>query len=235
MSKWYTAQGNNSDVVVSSKIRLARNLADAPFPSRMSNEVRKMVCKKIFASIKNSPLAGEFDLTELQSMNDLKKVSMAEQGIISPEFSKQNGFGSVIVSKDESVSIMLCEEDHIRLSAVSSGQSLEEAYKKADELDDILINNLKIAFSEKLGFLTSNPMNLGTGLKASFILHLPAISAKGMILSLTNMVSKLGFDVKPVYSDNSDFYELSNRITLGITEKSAIDNLNDIENINLLI
>lgn len=228
MSKWYTAQGNNSDVVVSSKIRLARNLADAPFPSRMSNEVRKMVCKKIFASIKNSPLAGEFDLTELQSVNDLKKVSMAEQGIISPEFAKQNGFGSVIVSKDESVSIMLCEEDHIRLSSVSSGQSLEEAYKKADELDDILINNLKIAFSEKLGFLTSNPMNLGTGLKASFILHLPAISAKGMILSLTNMVSKLGFDVKPVYSDNSDFYELSNRITLGITEKSAIDNLNSI-------
>lgn len=228
MSKWYTAQGNNSDVVVSSKIRLARNLADAPFPSRMSNEVRKMVCKKIFASIKNSPLAGEFDLTELQSMNDLKKVSMAEQGIISPEFAKQSGFGSVIVSKDESVSIMLCEEDHIRLSAVSSGQSLEEAYKKADELDDILINNLKIAFSEKLGFLTSNPMNLGTGLKASFILHLPAISAKGMILSLINMVSKLGFDVKPVYSDNSDFYELSNRITLGITEKSAIDNLNSI-------
>ena len=220
MSKWYTAQGNNSDVVVSSKIRLARNLADAPFPSRMSNEVRKMVCKKIFASIKNSPLAGEFDLTELQSMNDLKKVSMAEQGIISPEFAKQNGFGSVIVSKDESVSIMLCEEDHIRLSAVSSGQSLEEAYKKADELDDILINNLKIAFSEKLGFLTSNPMNLGTGLKASFILHLPAISAKGMILSLINMVSKLGFDVKPVYSDNSDFYELSKR--------SAIDNLNGI-------
>ncbi len=223
MSKWYTAQGNNSDVVVSSKIRLARNLVSAPFPSRMSNEVRKMVCKKIFASIKNSPLAGEFDLTELQSMNDLKKVSMAEQGIISPEFAKQNGFGSVIVSKDESVSIMLCEEDHIRLSAVSSGQSLEEAYKKADELDDILINNLKIAFSEKLGFLTSNPMNLGKRSKASFILHLPAISAKGMILSLTNMVSKLGFDVKPVYSDNSDFYELSKRITFGITEKSAIE------------
>ena len=79
MSKSYTAQGNYSDVVVSSKISLARNLADAPFPSRMSNDVRKMVCKKIFASIKNSPLAGEFDLTELQSMNDLKKVSMGSE------------------------------------------------------------------------------------------------------------------------------------------------------------
>ena len=218
MSKWYNAQGNNSDVVMSSKIRLARNLADAPFPSRMSNEIRKSVCKKIFAAVKNSPVAGEFDLIELQSENDLKRISMAEQGVISPEFAKQNNFGTVLVSKNEDVSIMLCEEDHIRLSVFAAGQNL----------DDILIDNLKIAFSERLGFLTSNPMNLGTGLKASFILHLPAISAKGMILSLTNMVSKLGFDVKPVYSDESDFYELSNRITLGITEKNAIDNLNSI-------
>lgn len=228
MSKWYNAQGNNSDVVMSSKIRLARNLADAPFPSRMSNEIRKSVCKKIFAAVKNSPVAGEFDLIELQSENDLKRISMAEQGVISPEFAKQNNFGTVLVSKNEDVSIMLCEEDHIRLSVFAAGQNLEEAYQKADKLDDILIDNLKIAFSERLGFLTSNPMNLGTGLKASFILHLPAISAKGMILSLTNMVSKLGFDVKPVYSDESDFYELSNRITLGITEKNAIDNLNSI-------
>ena len=130
MSKWYTAQGSNSDVVVSSKIRLARNLADAPFPSRMSNEVRKMVCKKIFASIKNSPLAGEFDLTELQSMNDLKKVSMAEQGIISPEFAKQNGFGSVIVSKDESVSIMLCEEDISGFQLYQAVKALKKHTKK---------------------------------------------------------------------------------------------------------
>ena len=228
MSKWYNFQGNNSDVVLSSKIRLARNVSEAPFPSRMSNEIRKSVCKKIFAAIKNSNQAGEFDLIEMQSVNDLKKIAMAEQGLISPEFAKQSGFGSLLVSKDEAVSIMLCEEDHIRLGVTVAGQNLEDAYKKADEIDDILIDNLKIAFDESLGFLTSNPMNLGTGLKASFILHLPAISAKGMILSLSSMVSKLGFNIKPVYSENSDFYELSNRITLGITEKNAIDNLNSI-------
>ena len=112
MSKWYNAQGNNSDVVMSSKIRLARNLADAPFPSRMSNEIRKSVCKKIFAAVKNSPVAGEFDLIELQSENDLKRISMAEQGVISPEFAKQNNFGTVLVSKNEDVSIMLCEEEN---------------------------------------------------------------------------------------------------------------------------
>lgn len=228
MNKWYSSQGNNSDVVISSKIRLARNLRDMPFPCRMSRDVRKAACKKIFAAVKNSHLAGEFDMTDLQNMTDMQKFAMAEQGIISPEFAKQEQYGSVIVSKDETTSIMLCEEDHIRLTVKSAGQSLEQAYKKADEIDDILIKNLKIAFSERLGFLTSNPMNLGTGLKASLVLHLPAIKAKGMIPSLTNMVAKLGFNIRPVYGEGSGFYELSNRISLGITEQNAIKNLNSI-------
>ena len=107
MSKWYNAQGNNSDVVMSSKIRLARNLADAPFPSRMSNEIRKSVCKKIFAAVKNSPVAGEFDLIELQSENDLKRISMAEQGVISPEFAKQNNFGILKKLIKRRISLMI--------------------------------------------------------------------------------------------------------------------------------
>lgn len=229
MNKWYSSQGSNSDVVLSSKIRLARNLADAPFPCKMSNEIRKSVCKKIFAAAKNSELAGEFDMIDITSISDLKKISLAEKGVISPEFAKQNMYSCVLVSKDESTSVMLCEEDHIRLTVMSAGQDLEGAYKKADVIDDIFIGNLKIAFSDRLGFLTSNPMNLGTGLKASLILHLPAVTEKGMMPSLTAMVGKLGFTVKSLFG-GSDFYELSNRISLGITEKNAIENLNAICN-----
>lgn len=228
MSKWYSSQGNNSDVVLSSKIRLARNLADTPFPCKMSNELRKSVCKKIFAAIKNSQLAGEFDMIDMSSISDLEKISLAEKGIVSPEFARQDMFCSVLFSKDEALSVMMCEEDHIRLSVMSAGQDLEGAYKKADEINDIFIKNLVIAFDNRLGFLTSNPMNLGTGMKASLVLHLPAISQKGMLPSLSNMVSKLGFTVKPLFASNGDFYELSNRISLGITEKNAIDNLNAI-------
>lgn len=227
MSKWYNSQGKNSDVVVSSKIRLARNLADAPFPCKMSNDIRKSVSKKIFAAVKNSNVAGEFDMIDMTSLSDLKRISLAEQGVISPEFAKQTMYGCVLVSKDESTSVMLCEEDHIRLSVMEAGQDLESAYKKADAIDNIFINSLKIAFSDRLGFLTSNPMNLGTGLKASLILHLPAINAKGMMPSLTAMVGKLGFNVKTLFG-SSDFYEISNRICLGITEKNAIENLNAI-------
>jgi protein arginine kinase len=227
MSKWYNSQGNNSDVVLTSKIRLARNLSSVPFPCRMTNDLRKSICKKIFATIQNSSYAGEFDLIELDKLSDIQKISLAERGLISTQMANQQQYSAVLISKDESISIMLCEEDHIRLSVMNSGQDLQKAYEKANKLDDMFISSLKIAFSERLGFLTSNPMHLGTGMKASVLLHLPAISEKGMLPTLRNMVSKLGFSIKAVFGDGS-FYELSNEISLGITEKSAIENLNAI-------
>lgn len=228
MSKWYSGQGNNSDVVLSSKIRLARNLQKVPFPCRMSNEIRKSVCKKIFAALQNSSFAGEFDLIELSNLSDMEKIALAEKGFISPEMAQQNQYSAVLLSKDESCSIMLCEEDHIRLSVMHAGEDLKAAYKKADAIDDVFIKSMKIAFSDKLGFLTSNPMHLGTGMKASVALHLPAISERNMIGTLSAMVGKLGFSIKPLFSGNGAFYELSNEISLGITEENAIDNLTAI-------
>lgn len=228
MSKWYSGQGNNSDVVLSSKIRLARNLQKVPFPCRMSNEIRKSVCKKIFAALQNSSFAGEFDLIELSSLSDMEKIALAEKGFISPEMAKQTRSSAVLLSKDESCSIMLCEEDHIRLSVMHAGEDLKAAYKKADAIDNVFIKSMKIAFSDKLGFLTSNPMHLGTGMKASVALHLPAISERNMIGTLSAMVGKLGFSIKPLFSGNGAFYELSNEISLGITEENAIDNLTAI-------
>ncbi len=228
MSKWYSGQGNNSDVVLSSKIRLARNLQKVPFPCRMSNEIRKSVCKKIFAALQNSSFAGEFDLIELSSLSDMEKIALAEKGFISLEMAKQTRYSAVLLSKDESCSIMLCEEDHIRLSVMHAGEDLKAAYKKADAIDNVFIKSMKIAFSDKLGFLTSNPMHLGTGMKASVALHLPAISERNMIGTLSAMVGKLGFSIKPLFSGNGAFYELSNEISLGITEENAIDNLTAI-------
>lgn len=228
MSKWYSGQGSNSDVVMSSKIRLARNLQKTPFPCRMSNEVRRTVCKKIFAALQNSSFAGEFDLIELNTLSDMEKIALAEKGFISPEMARQTKYSAVLLSKDESCSIMLCEEDHIRLCVMNAGDDLKEAYKKADEIDNVLIKSMRIAFSAKLGFLTSNPMHLGTGMKASVALHLPAIRERNMISTLSAMVGKLGFSIKPLYSGNGAFYELSNEISLGITEENALDNLTAI-------
>ena len=228
-SKWYQLDGNNSDVVLFSKIRLARNLADSPFPERMSAELRKSVSKKLYAAVKSSPLANEFDMINLSDITTAKAASYCERQLISKEHLKNKEQASFMLSKNEDVSIMLCEEDHIRINAFEAGQNLAAAYKKADELDDIFISSLKLAFSEKLGFLTASPINLGTGLKASFALHLPALRNSNSIYKLSSMVGKLGLSLREMFKDGAgDIYILSNQVSLGISEKSAIDNLSAI-------
>lgn len=227
MNNWYSTSGEGSDVCLASKIKLSRNISGIPFPIRMSDEVRKSVCKKLFACVQNSKLAGEFDLIELDKLNTIQKISLAEKGIISKQLAAQESYGAVLLSKDKSISAMLCEEDHICITVMSGCDNIDEAFKKADELDNIFIKNMHIAFDNRLGFLTSNPMKLGTGMTAAYMLHLPGICEKGMLSALRNMVSKLGFSIKPVF-ENGCFYEISNDISLGITEQSAIENLRAI-------
>lgn len=228
-SKWYQFEGSNSDVVLYSKIRLARNLADAPFPERMSPELRKSISKKLYAAIKSSSLANEYDMVSLAELKPEKAASFCERQLISKEHLKNRETASFMLSKNEDVSIMLCEEDHIRINAFEAGQNLDAAYKKADEIDDVFISSLKLAFSQKLGFLTASPINLGTGLKASFALHLPALKNNNAIYKLSSMVGKLGLSLRELYKDGEgDIYILSNQVSLGISEKSAIDNVNAI-------
>lgn len=228
MSKWYSGQGNNSDVVLSSKIRLSRNLKSVAFPCRMNDDSRRSVCKKFFAALQNSQYAGEFDLIELNKLNGMSRIALAEKGFISPQMAKQSGYGAVLISKDQNCSVMLCEEEHMCLSVMSAGEDLKTAYKKADDIDNVFINSMHIAFDKKLGFLTSNPMRLGTGMKASLMLHLPGIRERNMIGTLSAMVGKLGFSISPLFLGNGAFYELSNEVSMGITEESAIDNLTAI-------
>lgn len=225
--KWYQGNGNNSDVVMYSKVRLARNLADAPFPRKMSGDIRKSITKKLYATVKSSPLANEFDLINTENLSESELESYAEKQLISNRLSENKP--SFMLSKNEDISIILCSEDHIRINAFAAGESLEEAYKKADELDDIFISSQKIAFSEKLGFLTASPVNLGTGLKVSFALHLPALAQTGAIYRLTAMVGKLGLSLRDMFDSGSgDMFILSNHVSLGISEKSAIDNITAI-------
>ncbi len=229
MSKWYLGNGSNSDVVLFSKIRLARNLADAPFPARMSSDIKKAVTKKLYATIKNSSLANEFDLINMNDLNDAQAASYVEKGLISKEFYDKRNNSSFLLSKNENMSIMLCEEDHLRICSFVAGNDVYSAYDLANSVDDIVIANQKIAFSQKLGFLTASPINLGTGLKATFALHLPALAQKNAIYALTSMVGKLGLSLREMYPDGAgDIYLLSNQVSLGISEKSAMDNLKAI-------
>ena len=226
MSKWYNGGGADNDIVLFSKVRLARNLSDTPFKSRMSREIKRNTIKKLYACVKNSELAGDFNIFDLAAASDVKAVSYAEKQLISPEFAKEKG--AFLLSSNENVSVMLCEEDHIRITAFAGGLAKEKAYEQADKIDNVFIENMKIAFDESLGFLTASPINLGTGLKVTVAMHLPAIKSNGGIARLASMVGKLGLSLRPLYSEKGAFYLLSNQISMGISEKAAIDNINAV-------
>lgn len=229
MSKWYQGNGKNSDVVLYSKIRLSRNLSDFPFPNRMSKDIRKTVTKKVYATVKSSDIANEFDLINLAECSKAKAISCAEKQLISPEFARNSENSSFLLSKNEASSVMICEEDHIKINVFTAGEDLADAFERANQIDDVFISSLKLAFSEKLGFLTASPINLGTGLKASFALHLPALANSNEIFKLSSMVGKLGLSLRSLYQNGAgDIYILSNHISLGISEKSAIDNITAI-------
>lgn len=229
MNKWYEHTSSNSDVVLYSKVNLARNFANTVFPARMNRDQRKNTAKKIFVSIKNSPIGKEFDMINLAELPKAKSVSYIEKNLANKEFCADNMPAYFIISKDEDLSIMCNFEDHVNINAFAPGQNLMQAYNKANDVDDILINNIKIAYDDKLGFLTSSPIKLGTGLIASLILHLPALAQSNLIAKLSSMITKLGLCLTPLYDNGKgDIFILSNQVTLGITEKSAMDNVNAV-------
>lgn len=229
MSKWYIGEGDHNDIVISTRIRIARNLADYPFPVRLDNKSKIEVNEKI-----RDALDGKENLTytELKTLTRSQIVSLAERHLISPEFASNSDARALLMSDNEDISIMLCEEDHIRIQVMKSGLALKEAYDLADKIDTEINQSLKYAFDEKLGYLTQCPTNLGTGMRASVMLHLPALTAKGQIGSLASTVSKLGLTIRGAYGEGmsamGDLYQLSNQVSLGISEKSAIDNLKTI-------
>lgn len=234
MKKWYISSGNNSDVVMSTRIRLARNLQEYPFPARLDVKGENQVCEKVRDALfgGNSHMKDEFAYIKMDSLSETEAVALAEKHLISPEFASERAGRALILNKDESVSIMLCEEDHVRIQVMAPGLDMEGAYETADKIDTLLDSALGFAFDENLGYLTQCPTNLGTGMRASVMLHLPALTACGQMGKLASTVSKLGLTIRGSYGEGSetkgDFYQLSNQVTLGISEKAAMDNLKSI-------
>ena len=233
MAKWYNSLGEQSDTVISTRIRLARNISGIPFPGKMNSEQISQVnalVKDAVCSDKN--LKENFKFIEMDTLPDITNLSLMEKHVISPGFCKNSKGKMLILSNDESVSIMLCEEDHIRIQVMCAGLALDEGYKIADKIDDVLDKRLNFAFNDRLGYLTECPTNLGTGLRASVMLHLPALEAGNSVTKLATTVGKIGLTIRGTYGEGSKamgaLYQLSNQVTLGISELSAIENLKSI-------
>ena len=230
-NRWYLGVGEQSDIVVSTRIRLARNLNEYPFPNKLNTKSRTALNNIIKDAVESD---NKFDLrfVEMKSLARFEAASMAERHIISPEFASDADGRALMISKDEDICIMLNEEDHIRIQIMKSGFALDEAYAVADEIDDLLGSKLEYAFDERIGYLTQCPTNLGTGMRASVMLHLPALTMNGQIHKLINTISKLGLTFRGAFGEGTkatgDMYQLSNQITLGISEEFAIRNLKAI-------
>lgn len=231
MSKWYIEKGDQGDVVLSTRVRLARNLNEHPFPSRLDAKGRQTVNELVRDALMKDN-TGDFRYVEMKDLTRAQAVSLAERHLISPAFASAGEGGALMLTDDESVSIMLCEEDHIRLQVMKAGLALHEAFDIADKIDTVLDSRLQYAFDERIGYLTQCPTNLGTAMRASVMLHLPALTRCGQISRLANTVSKLGLTIRGAYGEGTapkgDIYQLSNQITLGITERAALDNLQSI-------
>ncbi|MBN1775157.1 MAG: protein arginine kinase [Clostridiales bacterium] len=225
---WYTSCGKDGDTVLSSRVRLARNLSGYSFPHHMTEEKMIEVRDRAVSAIMSLPCAEteKFVTLNMDLLPDADRVALVEKHLISEDLAKGGPGHSVCISKDESVSIMVNEEDHIRIQVMDCGFSLDKAYRKAEEIAVFLENHLQIAYSEQYGFLTACPTNTGTGMRASVMVHLPALTTLGRMQALIDGLSQAGFAVRGYLGEhsqaNGNVYQMSNQITLGISETNIL-------------
>ena len=219
---------------LSSRIRFARKLTEFPFPTRMTEKQRVSLREKVRAAFfsANANMGREYEYIDVDGLPEIQVQAMAEEHLISPEFARGPKGRGLIVNKSKNVSIMINEEDHLRIQVLQKGFDLDSAYTTAKQLDRLLGEKLGYAYSEEWGYLTSCHTNVGTGMRASVMLHLPAITALRAVEKLVSETNRLGVTVRGVYGEGSqaegDLYQLSNRITLGVNERETLDRLKEV-------
>lgn len=231
LSKWMLVQGPESDVVVSSRIRLARNFADISFPNRAKPEELNQVMEQVSNALKDQS-AFNLKLQDLSELSDVERTVLMEKHLISPQHTRPGQAKGIVYSEDEVISVMVNEEDHLRVQVIYPGFQVDEAYRVIDQLDDFLESKLDFAFSERYGYLTACPTNAGTGIRASVMVHLPGLTITNRIQKLLQGVSQVGLVVRGVFGEGTEaqgnLYQISNQVTLGRTEEEIIDNLNKV-------
>lgn len=218
-------------IVLSSKILLARNFSNLPFPNKLNYIKGRDNGKKIYNVLKNELISEELTLYELWNTKEEFGKEYLEKDLISEELLKNSDKGSFILNREETLSIMINEKDHVRLQCISEGLNLENAFKKVASIDDKIEKNFDYAFDETLGYLTTSPENIGTGIKASVIVHLPALTMSEEIKNISKNLSKLGMNIKGMYFEGTNVYGnlyiITNKISLGLTEEDIISKLKE--------
>nr|WP_230406629.1 protein arginine kinase [Candidatus Scalindua japonica] len=224
--EWLRGTGKESDIVISSRIRLARNIAGYPFLSRANLKQRQEIEALLRRTIIERDIAQDVSYVNLNQATAVDKLLLVERHLISKEHAEGEGERGVAFGKSETVSLMINEEDHLRIQVIRSGFELKNTWDTIDEIDNILGESLNFAFSSKFGFLTACPTNVGTGMRVSVMLHLPALGMTKHIEKVFNAVGKLGLVVRGLYGEGTkvsgDLYQISNQFALGKSEKEIL-------------
>ncbi|MGI6359291.1 MAG: protein arginine kinase [Bacillota bacterium] len=235
-TKWIQGAGPLQDVVLSSRVRLARNLRAYPFPQLQTVQTASEMLQKLqdFVTLGSGRgHAGNLQFLPLDKVSTLDRQVLVEKHLISPDLAKAKHIGSaVIVRDDEALSVMINEEDHLRIQCLLPGFQLAECWRLASRLDDLLEDRLDYAFDQKHGYLTACPTNAGTGLRASVMVHLPGLVISQQIGSVLAAISQVGLVVRGLYGEGTqasgNIFQISNQITLGPSEEEIISNLSAV-------
>jgi len=230
--EWLRGSGPDAEIVISSRVRLARNVSDIPFPAKADDKEKAALLNHIEKVIDNSKFLTEALFLRLNQLDDLDRQFLVERHLISREHAQGEVGSAVIIGKRELLNIMVNEEDHLRLQVLHSGFQLQESWSLINELDNDLEKKLDFAFSPHLGYLTSCPTNVGTGLRASVMLHLPALVITKQINQVLQAILKLGLAVRGLYGEGTEasgnLFQISNQVTLGKSEEDIISSLEKV-------
>ncbi len=233
LSKWMEEGGPASDTVLSSRVRLARNIARLPFPHLMTPEQADSVIAQVAAAFRSPAAAkiglGETEVVRLSKLSPIDRYVLVEKHLISPNLAQDAENAAVGVGAGEAVSVMVNEEDHLRIQCLAAGLQLRESLAMANRVDDLLESQLEYAFDETRGYLTACPTNVGTGMRASVMVHLPGLVINNQAGQVFSAVGKLGFLVRGLYGEGTEavgnIFQVSNQVTLGQSETETVDNL----------
>jgi protein arginine kinase len=236
ISAWMSEEGPDSDIVLSSRIRLARNFDEFKFPTLFSQEEAKAIIVKMEGILSQLDFKriGQMELLKINELQPLQKRVLVEKHLISPLLAEESPYGACLLTENEEVSIMINEEDHIRIQCLFPGFQLSEALGAANNIDDWLESQIQYAFDEKHGYLTSCPTNVGTGLRASVMMHLPGLILSQQINRIIPAINQLGLVVRGIYGEGSEalgnLFQISNQITLGKSEEDIVEDLKSVVN-----
>lgn len=230
--EWLKGTGPNSDIVMSSRIRLARNLAKYPFPHWATSEQLEAVISDFEQACKKADYFKGALFVRMGELDNLEKQILIERHLISREHTVKSEHKAVLISEREIISIMVNEEDHLRIQVLQSGFNLHDTWKLADRIDEELEQNLEFATASDLGYLTCCPTNAGTGLRASCMVHLPALVMTKQVGRIIQAIGKLGMTARGLFGEGTEaygnFFQISNQVTLGRSEEEVVDSLGKI-------